>query len=154
MDFDRDIVAVYHALQIIARMYCRDERAHDLAAEAVTRALEHRDCFDSTRPLLAWCRAIMRNLWINAGQRLETMNTVPLGDMDASGGVPPDEVVENNEALSVVRCMCTASVAVDTLYEFAQGYSLAEIAARRGIPLGTVKRRIHDGREMVVKALS
>ena len=154
MDFDRDIVAVYHALQIIARMYCRDERAHDLAAEAVTRALEHRECYDPTRPLLAWCRAIMRNLWINAGQRLEARCTVPMGDEDAQGGVRPDVVVENKEVLSTVQCMCTASVAVDTLYEFAQGYSLAEIAARRGIPLGTVKRRIHDGREMLAKALS
>ena len=135
-------------------MYCRDERAHDLAAEAVTRALEHRDCYDPTRPLLAWCRAIMRNLWINAAQKLETRNTVPMGDDDAQGGVQPDVVVENNEVLSVVQCMCTASVAVDTLYEFAQGYSLAEIAERRGIPLGTVKRRIHDGREMLAKALS
>ena len=154
MDFEREIVAVYHSLQSLARMYCRDERAHDLAAEAVTRALEHRECYDNTRPLLAWCRAIMRNLWINAGQKLETRNTVPMGDEDAQGGVQPDEVVENNELLSVVQCMCTASVAVDTLYEFAQGYSLAEIAERRGIPLGTVKRRIHDGREMLAKALS
>lgn len=96
----------------------------------------------------------MRNLWINAGQKLETRNTVPMGDEDAQGGVQPDEVVENNEVLSVVQCMCTASVAVDTLYEFAQGYSLAEIAERRGIPLGTVKRRIHDGRAMLHKALS
>jgi hypothetical protein len=66
----------------------------------------------------------------------------------------PDVVTENNDALKIIRSMGSASVAVDTLLEFAQGYSLAEIAERRGIPLGTVKRRIHDGRAMVHKALS
>ena len=63
-------------------------------------------------------------------------------------------VTEDNDALKIIRSMGSASVAVDTLLEFAQGYSLADIAERRGIPLGTVKRRIHDGRAMVHKALS
>lgn len=154
MCFERDIVSVYFELKRLAKCYCRDEGAHDLAAEAVTRALEHRDCYDPSRPLLSWCRAIMRHLWINGCRKLENMNTVRMGDEDCEGGAPPDVVTETNEALSAVQCMCTASVAVDTLVEFAQGYSLAEIAERRGIPLGTVKRRIHDGRAMLHKALS
>lgn len=154
MDFDREIVAVYDKLLKAASSYCRDDGAHDLAAEAVTRALEHRDCYDPSRPLLSWCRAIMRNLWINAGCRLENVNTVRMGDEDCEGGAPPDVVTENDEVLKIIRSMCGASVAVETLLEFAQGYSLAEIAERRGIPLGTVKRRIHDGRAMLHKALS
>ena len=145
MCFDRDIVSVYFELKRLARYYCHDEGAHDLAAEAV---------YDPSRPLLSWCRAIMRNLWINAGCRLESLNTVRMGDEDCDGGARPDLVTENNDALKIIRSMGSASVAVDTLLEFAQGYSLAEIAERRGIPLGTVKRRIHDGRAMVHKALS
>jgi RNA polymerase sigma factor (sigma-70 family) len=152
--FERDIVSVYFELKRLAKCYCRDEGAHDLAAEAVTRALEHRECYDPSRPLLSWCRAIMRNLWINAGCRLENVNTVRMGDEDCEGGAEPDVVTENNELLKIIRSMCGASVAVETLLEFAQGYSLAEIAERRGIPLGTVKRRIHDGRAMLHKALS
>ena len=154
MDFDRELVAVYDKLLKAASSYCRDDGAHDLAAEAVTRALEHRDCYDPSRPLLSWCRAIMRNLWINAGCRLENVNTVRMGDEDCEGGAPPDVVTENDEVLKIIRSMCGASVAVETLLEFAQGYSLAEIAERRGIPLGTVKRRIHDARAMLHKALS
>ena len=154
MDFDREIVAVYDKLLQAASFYCRDDGAHDLAAEAVTRALEHRECYDPSRPLLSWCRAIMRNLWINAGCRLENVNTVRMDDEDCEGGAQPDVVTENDELLKIIRSMCSASVAVDTLLEFAQGYSLAEIAERRGIPLGTVKRRIHDARAMLHKALS
>ena len=154
MDFDREIVAVYDKLLQSASLYCRDDGAHDLAAEAVTRALEHRECYDPSRPLLSWCRAIMRNLWINAGCRLENVNTVRMGDEDCEGGAQPDVVTENNELLNIIRSMGSASVAVETLLEFAKGYTIAEIADRRGIPLGTVKRRIHDGREMLHKALS
>ena len=154
MDFDREIVAVYDKLLQSASHYCHEECAHDLAAEAVTRALEHRECYDSSRPLLSWCRAIMRHLWINGCRKLENLNTVRMDDEDCEGGAPPDVVTENNEVLKIIRSMCGASVAVETLLEFAQGYSLAEIAERRGIPLGTVKRRIHDGRAMLHKALS
>ena len=154
MDFDREIVAVYDKLLQAASFYCRDDGAHDLAAEAVTRALEHRECYDPSRPLLSWCRAIMRNLWVNGCRKLENLNTVRMDDEDCEGGAPPDVVTENDEELKIIRSMCGASVAVETLLEFAQGYSLAEIAERRGIPLGTVKRRIHDGRAMVHKALS
>ena len=96
----------------------------------------------------------MRNLWINGCRKLENVNTVRMGDEDCEGGASPDVVAEVHEQLSAVQGMCTASVAVDTLLEFAQGYTLAEIAERRGIPLGTVKRRIHDARAMLHKALS
>lgn len=146
VDFDRDIVAVYFTLMNEARHYFRDDRAYDLAAETVTRAIEHRETYDSRRPLLAWCRTIMRNLWLSGLRRMEP---VGLDGHDIAGGVSPDAVLESSEALSVVQSMCTASVAVDTLVEFAQGFSLSEIAARRGVPLGTVKRRIHDGRAML-----
>lgn len=146
MDFEREIVRVYFTLMNEAGRYCRDGYASDLAAEAVTRALEHRDSYDGRHPLIAWCRAIMRNLWLNGSRRLESVNTVRLGDFDCPGGATPDAVVEAVEAMSVVRSMCTSSVAVDTLVEFAQGFSLSEISARRGVPVGTVKRRIHDGR--------
>lgn len=151
-DFDAAIVPVYFTLMNEARRYYRDERARDLAAEAVTRALEHRGSYDG-RPLLAWCRAIMRNLWINTEGRLESRNTVPIGERDVAGGEAADMLTIVGGAVSVVQSMCTASVAVSTLVEYARGYSLAEIAARRGVPLGTVKRRVHDGRVMLAKAL-
>ena len=146
MDFEREIVRVYFTLKRIARFY-GGEYADDLAAEAVTRAIEHRDSYDPSYPLLPWCRAIMRNLWVNEHRQQVCM--VGLDGVDVAGGVAPDDVVEVTEALSAVRSMCTASVAVETLVEYAQGYSLAEIADRNGVPLGTVKRRIHDARMMI-----
>lgn len=153
MDFDREIVTVYHSLHKTASVYCHDERAQDLASEAVTRALEHRDSYDSSRPLLTWCRAIMRNLWINAAVKLENTRTVRLDEMDAAGGEATDQQTIVGELRAVISELREKSVSVDTLMEFASGLSVNEIAEALGVPVGTVKRRIHDGREMLSKAL-
>lgn len=153
MDFDRDIVPVYFTLMAEARRYFRDERAKDLAAEAVTRAIEHRDAYDG-RPLLTWCRVIMRNLWVNTVTKLDARNTVPLGDWDTDGGEPADMLAIVGETMAVINSMRSRSVSVATLVEFASGYSVAEIARTSGVPVGTVKRRVHDGRALLAKMLA
>lgn len=154
MTFEEDLVAVYHSLITIAeRYYYHDDRAYDLAAEAVARAWEARDRYDG-RPLLTWCRAIMRNLWQNTEQRLSTANTQRLGDWDEPGGEEADQRARVEDVLAIVRELRRRSVAVDTLVDFAEGYTLAEIAAARGVPVGTVKRRIHDARKMLAKLVN
>ena len=153
MDFDREIVTVYHSLHRTASAYCQDERAQDLASEAVTRALEHRDSYDGSRPLLIWCRAIMRNLWINTAAKLENTMTVRLEEYDAVGGEATDQQTIVGEMRAVISEMRVRSVCVDTLMEFASGRSVKEIAEALGVPVGTVKRRIHDGRVMLSKAI-
>lgn len=153
MDFDRDIVPVYFTLMAEARRYFRDERAKDLAAETVTRAIEHRGAYDG-RPLLTWCRVIMRNLWVNTVTKLDARNTVPLGDWDTDGGEPADMLAIVGETMAVINSMRSRSVSVATLVEFASGYSVAEIARTSGVPVGTVKRRVHDGRALLAKMLA
>ena len=145
MNFENELVAVYFSLIGIARRYYyHDERAHDLAAEAVCKALEARERYDTSRPLLTWCRAIMRNLWVNTEQRLSVTQTQRLGEWDEPGGEEADQVVMVNDVLDLIgRCN---SVSVDTLMEFAKGYSIADIASSMHLPEGTVKRRIHDAR--------
>ena len=154
MDFDRDIVTAYFALKRIARQFCPNEAADDLAAEAITRALEHRQSYNPAFPLLVWCRVIMRNLWINTEQKLETRQTVHIGMRDAVGYTATDQQAIMGDITAVIDALCCKSVSVATLMDFANGYSLAEIAEARGVPLGTAKRRIHDGREMLSKALT
>lgn len=155
MTFDEEIVGAYYSLIAIAeRYYYHDERAYDLAADAVVRALEARDRYDDSRPLLTWCRAIMRNLWLNTKSKLSATNTQRLGEWDEPGGEEADQMARVNEVLTVVRDLQTHSVAVATLMDFARGYSIAEIATARGVPVGTVKRRIHDGRKLLAKLVN
>lgn len=142
MNFDDEIVVVYFKLIRIAELYYyHDERAHDLAAEAVCRAIEARDRYDDRRPLLTWCRAIMRNLWRNTEQRLSTTHTQRLGGWDEPGTEEADQ-------------MDSHSVAIGTLVDYSKGYMIGEIANARGVPSGTVKRRIHDARKMLSKLVN
>lgn len=151
MDFDRAIVEAYYALLAIARrQYYHDGRAHDLAADTVVRAIEARDRYDG-RPLLAWCRAIMRNLFLNEEQKLCTSCTQRLGNWDEPGDDEADQRAIVNDILTAVCDMERKSVAVSTLMDFARGYTQQEIATARSVPLGTVKRRIHDARKMLAR---
>ena len=153
MNFDEELVAVYFLLiRIARRLYYHDERAQDLAADTVVRALEARERFDSQRSLLAWCRVIMHNLWHNAEQKLSAVNTQRLGDWDEPGGEYADQRAIVGDILNAIdRCK---SVTVSTLVDAAKGYTMEEIATARGIPIGTVKRRIHDGRKMLAKLVN
>ena len=155
MTFDEAIVEVYFSLIKIAETYYyRDERAYDLAAEAVRRALEARDRYDDRRPLLTWCRAIMRNLWRNTEQKLSTTQTQRLGEWDEPGSEEADQRARVNDVLAIVRDLQPHSVSVATLMDYAKGYSVAEIATASNVPLGTVKRRIHDARKMLAKLVN
>lgn len=157
MSFDKQIVEVYFALIAIAERsyYPHDkERAHDLAADTVARALKARDSYDVSRPLLPWCRAIMRNLFINTEQRLENVNTQRLGEWESDGGVVADQCAIVHDVIDLINRLRRRSVSVDSLVEFAKGYSLDEIATASGLPLGTVKRRIHDARAMLAKLVN
>lgn len=148
---------MYFALIAIAERsyYPHDkERAYDLAADTVARALKARDSYDVSRPLLPWCRAIMRNLWMNTEQKLENVNTQRLGDWESEGGIFADQCAIVNDVIDLINRLRLRSVCVDSLIEFAKGYSLDEIAASRGLPLGTVKRRIHDARVMLAKLVN
>ena len=150
MSFDNDIVDVYYSLMSIARRsYYHDERADDLAAEAVCRALEHKTDYDTSRPLLTWCRAIMRNLYINTETRLSSTLTTRMGDWDEPGNEQADQQAIVGDMRSAIAKARRKSVCVDTLLEFARGYSIAEISEFSGLPEGTVKRRIHEARHML-----
>lgn len=154
MTFEERVVEAYRPLLNEARRYYRDERAYDLAADTVLRALEACDRYDDSRPLLTWCRAIMRNLWLNTKSKLSVTHTQRLGEWDEPGGEDADQRARVNDILGIVRDLEARSVSVATLVEVAKGYSLGEIAAARGVPLGTVKRRVHDARKLLAKLVN
>lgn len=150
VDFDKEIVRVYKMLMSISERcyYPHDtELAHDLASDTVVKALEARDRFDDKRPMLPWCRTIMRNLFLTSVIR--GRRCVPLGDHDAEGGTEADQRVMMRQELTAIGRMMRSSVSVKTLVEFAKGYSVHEISVRHGVPPGTVMRRVHDARRMV-----
>ena len=96
----------------------------------------------------------MRNLWLNTKSKLSVTHTQRLGEWDEPGGEDADQRARVNDILGIVRDLEARSVSVATLVEVAKGYSLGEIAAARGVPLGTVKRRVHDARKLLAKLVN
>lgn len=154
MGFEQSVVEAYVSLLGIAwRYYYHDERAADLASEAVTRALESRHRYDG-RPVMAWLRAIMHHVWQNELQRKRTTMERRLGDWETCGGVEADQRALVGDVLSLLRRWRGRSVCVDTLIDHIRGKGVGEIAAERGVPPSTVRRRIHEARKLLKKLVN
>lgn len=76
-----------------------------------------------------------------------------MGEWDNEGGIEADQLVRTNDINAILADLSGKSVCVDVLVDYSKGYSIAEIAHERGVPEGTVKRRIHDARVMLREAL-
>ncbi len=153
MDFEQALVAALPTLRRLAEAYCHDADADDLTAETVLHALKAGRSYDPSKPLIAWIRAIMRNIWLNRQHSFAVSHTQRLGDWDTLGGEAADQRARCREILRTVLSHRN-NIAVATLIDFAKGYSIAEIAEARNIPQGTVKRRIHDARKMLRKMIN
>lgn len=122
------------------------EKAKDLVQETLFKAWQQSHLMDSQYgPVRAWLFTISRNLAIDAWRR----QSARLGEVVTDEvPEPPSEVDEAEravEAWTIAEALSKLSPAHrEVLIEcFYQGRSVAEAAARLGIPAGTVKSRTH-----------
>jgi RNA polymerase sigma-70 factor (ECF subfamily) len=119
----------------------------DLASETMLRAMEAINTYDDSRSLLAWCRTIMRNLFVSEFKHERCLEICSLEDWDCAGETCTDAIVIAGEILSALRFLNRRSVCVVCLVAFAKGYSYSEIAKMYSIPEGTVRSRINAARK-------
>jgi RNA polymerase sigma-70 factor (ECF subfamily) len=122
------------------------QRAEDLVQETLLRAWRHPEVLDPERSAVrSWLFTTARNLAIDAWRR----RSARVGEVVT--GMPPepppslDEADRAVEAWTVAEALSRLSpghreVLVECYY---QGHSVAEAAARLGVPSGTVKSRTH-----------
>jgi RNA polymerase sigma-70 factor, ECF subfamily len=122
------------------------QRAEDLVQETLLRAWRHPESLDPDRgSVRAWLFTTARHLAIDAWRR----RSARVGEVvtDELPEPPPeaDEADRAVESWTVTEALARLSVAHrEVLYEcFYQGRSVAEAAARLGVPPGTVKSRTH-----------
>jgi RNA polymerase sigma-70 factor (ECF subfamily) len=122
------------------------QRAEDLVQETLLRAWKHPEALDPDRgSVRAWLFTTARHLAIDAWRR----RTARLGEVvtDTLPEPPPevDEADRAVEAWTVAEALGRLSAAHrEVLVEcFYRGRSVAEAAARLGVPPGTVKSRTH-----------
>lgn len=150
MKFDEEVVRAYWELMVMSRKYYPhdEERARDLASDTFVKILEARDRFDESRPLLPWCRVILHNTFLTLIKKKELLITDNF-NKENEGGTEADQRAVLLQTLSIIRMLRRKSVCIDTLIEFAKGYSVAEIAAAHGLSACTVKWRVHEARKIL-----
>jgi RNA polymerase sigma-70 factor (ECF subfamily) len=121
------------------------QRAEDLVQETLLRAWRHPEALDPDRgSVRAWLFTTARNLAIDSWRR----RSVRVGEVitDALPEAPSDDETDRTvEAWLIAEALARLSpVHREVLVEcFYQGRSVAEAAARLGVPPGTVKSRTH-----------
>ncbi len=155
--YDRHRLTVYRTALAITR---DSDAAEDILQEAFLRLHTYVDRVDTCLPLAPWLYRITVNLsytWVTRRNRWGA----PLEDFieQLIGPVKyhPEPVAERNEELRVVQkaidALAFSQRVVIVLY-YLNDLSLQEIADILGCPVGTVKSRLHYGRENLRRLLS
>jgi RNA polymerase sigma-70 factor, ECF subfamily len=120
------------------------ERADDLAQEAFVRAVSALPRFDVERPFRPWLKRILLNAGIDELRRLRSTE-LPLDWFDdRRRRDDEDERRESDELVAAVRALQPARRVVIVLHYWLD-LSADEIAARLGVPYGTVASRLSRG---------
>lgn len=150
--YDR-VVLLYAWLNSIAKRYYayNSQDSQDLASETALRLLEASNKFDDTRDIKPWACAIMRNTFITQRRRkllidVESLDRCPCDDMLITDNI------DSVSTLAYIKRLSMADKNVKCLMFLSQGFSYSDISDLLGIPIGTVKSRIHAGRNLLKKA--
>ena len=154
--------------RLVLRMVRDAGVAEDLTQETFLKAYRALGSYDPRWKLASWLLKIAHNATIDHLRR-QLLDTRPLengADEEGSGPIaqladeslPDPEQSARGHALA--RDLHTAVGALDPAYRellllrFQEGLAYHEIAAVTGLPLGTVKVRLHRGRKRLADALA
>lgn len=163
-----DVVSIFqHRIyQHCYRMIGSEHEAEELAQEAFIRAYVNIHTFDHERKFSTWLYRIATNVTIDRLRKRKPVYSLdadlPRADgltmyatLPNEGRLPDDEV----EGLELQEYIYKEISSLSPIYRtiiilrYLEEFSLKEISEILDIPLGTVKTRIHRGREALRKKL-
>ncbi|HSG28333.1 MAG TPA: sigma-70 family RNA polymerase sigma factor [Candidatus Krumholzibacterium sp.] len=147
---------------ICMRMVKNQTDAEDLAQEVFIRTFNVLDRYNPSYPFSSWLYRITSNLCIDFIRRrrsgiVSLDEPVSGSDGEMSRQIPADTVdpgreMENREMMEVLEQAITGlpeHYRIIVLLRHQEQLSYEEISDNLGIPLGTVKARIHRARNMI-----
>lgn len=159
-EFQQHLVTLRHQLYYFALSLTRDrDAAQDLLQESFLRALTYRDKFQDNTNFKAWLYTIMRNTFINDHRRGKRTNAVmDRVEQRNLRGMPVETAASAESSVKIREIDQSLSRLDDAFREpfrmHHDGFKYHEIADRLGIPIGTVKSRIHQARHRLMDMLS
>ncbi len=144
----------------LRRFLSRSDLVEDVFQETFLQVFVSRDTFDLSRPLRPWLFTIAANKAKDTLRRLQRSEVTQLGNMfdsdessiddvlnalDHDARMPYDDLIRDERAASVKRVLSRMPQKLREIVVLAyfHKFSYAEIADILGIPIGTVKSRLH-----------
>jgi RNA polymerase sigma-70 factor (ECF subfamily) len=155
--FQYDLVQLQEQLYFYALQLTEDrENALDLVQETSFKALKNRNRLHNNDHIRAWLYTILKNTHINylrsSHYRQLTHDSEEINNYAAqnsgSNGAPYDQL--EKKELHEIIAMLPGTYKIP-IRMYLSGYSYKEIAEHMGIPIGTVKSRIHLGKKQIRK---
>jgi RNA polymerase sigma-70 factor (ECF subfamily) len=140
---------------------CRDrDAAADIAQDGVLKAFENVERYDPSRPILPWLLALVRNTFIDRTRAFDPLRAAADAEDESvhhrTAPDPADKVSGAERAARVDEALARLPLeqrSCVVLYHV-EGLTLEEIAAAEGVPVGTVKSRLHRGRAAMAEMLA
>jgi len=159
-EFQQHLVSLRQQLYYFALSLTRDrDAAQDLLQESMLRALTYREKFQDNTNFKAWLYTIMKNTFINdhrRGKRTDALMDRMEHDHVRGSRV---QAATTTESSLKMREIDSSMARLDNTFRepfrmHHDGFKYHEIADRLGIPIGTVKSRIHQARLRLMDMLS
>jgi RNA polymerase sigma-70 factor (ECF subfamily) len=159
-EFQQRLVSLRQQLYYFALSLTRNrESAQDLVQESLLRALIYREKFQDNTNFKAWLCTIMKNTFINDHRRSKRTDAL----MERMGNehlrASRVETTSSTESSVKLREIHSSLARLEDVFRqpfrlHHDGFKYHEIADRLGIPIGTVKSRIHQARHRLADMLS
>ena len=128
------------------------QEAEELHQSTIYRAYIKRNTYKKDISKRLWFMAIMRNIFINQMRCDERLRRY--AEHSAYSALPPNGDVPNGELFDILRALrMLPRMYLLPMQMFLSGFRYNEIAKALGLPLSTVKNRIHMARKHLKKIL-
>jgi RNA polymerase sigma-70 factor (ECF subfamily) len=137
------------------RLLRNGQEAEDAAQEAILRAWRARKRCQSSDAFAPWLRVIATNEARRYGARTSRLAKRETHDEETDQHPAADEIGARLDALACRQMLAplTGPERELMLLRYVEGLTQAQIAARLGVPEGTVKVRLHRSRARLRKVL-
>ncbi|MBK8340043.1 MAG: RNA polymerase sigma factor [Flavobacteriales bacterium] len=160
IEFQQHLIGLRQQLYYFALSLTKDrDDAQDLLQESTLRALTYRDRFQDNTNFRAWLYTIMKNTFINNHRRTKRTKSLMDSVERERSTVRRVQTSATSES-SMLRSELDKSLGrleVSFRKPFLmhhEGFKYHEISDHLGIPIGTVKSRIHQARQRLMGMLS
>ncbi len=161
LEFTSMLTHHHPSLKMYALHFTHDtEDANDLVQDTMLKAITYYSKFREGTNIKAWLYTIMKNTFINNYKKMVRVSAFVIkADEISSANLMYSSTKNQAEPKFVMDDMQNALKKLPDTYlvpftMYFEGFKYFEIADHLGLPIGTVKTRIHVARQLVKKHLT